>query len=302
MRPAVLPFALLLVATASLGVLPAQEKKDKKDAPIVTTSTVVTRDKAGDPWSTFGSYTSQASARRVFEHLARSGGHAEIELRISTKPLPKLPPRPPSGTLPFEETCSLAKAGEVFRWMTRQKDVAFAFPVDGCYARAQIMVERMTKQGFKPRKVWAAANGEELYARTKNHPKGYVTWSYHVAPVLRVRNADGTQRWYVIDPSLHKEPATLTQWEQAMMRTPKSPHPYLTITKLGEGPVWVDRKRKPGSGYWPGADPKDGPSTHAVATMKKYKPWEGKEPPPKTVTWGTGDRLNLYVAAWDEAE
>ncbi|MGL4550789.1 MAG: protein-glutamine glutaminase family protein [Gemmataceae bacterium] len=300
MRPPVVPLTLALAAAASLGALPAPPKDQKADAPLVTTSTVVYRDKGGDSWSTFGYYSSQASARRVFEHLARSGSHAQVELRISTKPVPALPSRPPSGLLPFEETSSLAKAGEVFRWMTKQKDIAYAFPVDGCYARAQLMCDRMTRQGFKPRKVWAAGNGEELYAKTKNHPKGHVTWGYHVAPVLRVRNADGTQRWYVIDPSLHAEPATLSQWEQAMMRTPKSPRPYLTITKLGEGPVWVDRKRKPGTGYWPGADPKDGPSAHAVATMKKYKPWEGKEPP-KSVVWDGGGRPEL-VAAWDEGE
>jgi hypothetical protein len=295
MRLPALLLAAVFASVVPLGTLPAQEKKDGQ---LKTSSTVVYRSKPDEAWTTHGYYTSQASARRVFEHLARSGMHAEVELRISTKPVPKLPPRPPTGTIPADELCSLSKAGEVFRWMAKQKDIAYAFPVDGCYARAQIMVERMTKQGFKPRKVWAAANGEELHARTKNHPKGYVTWGYHVAPALRVKNADGTQRWYVIDPSLHTEPATLAQWEQAMMKTPASPKPYLTVTKLGEAPVWVDKKRKSGTGYWPGADPKDGASAHAVATMKKYKPWEGKDPP-RTVVWDEAGRPDVFVAAWD---
>lgn len=282
MRPPALLLTAVLTSAATLGSLPAQEKKG---GDLVTSSTVVYRNKPDEPWSVFGYYSSEASARRVFEHLARSGGHAEVELRISTKPVPKLPPRPPSVALPAEQTCSLQKAAEAFRVMAKQADIAFAYPVDGCYARAQLMVERLKKRGLEPRKVWAAANGEELYARTKHHPRGYVTWGYHVAPVLRVRAADGSQKWYVIDPSLLAEPATLAQWEQAMMKTPKSPRPYLTVTKVGEAPVWVDRKRKPGTGYWPGPDPKDGPTAHAVATMRKYKPWEDKEPP-RAVTWG----------------
>jgi hypothetical protein len=123
------------------------------------------------------------------------------------------------------------------------------------------------------------ANGEALYARTKHHPKGHVSWGYHVAPVLGVRVDTNTKRWFVIDPSLFDKPATLTQWVNAQIKTPKSSRPYLTISKIGEAPIWVDKKRKPGSGYWSASDPKDGPHTHAVATMKKYKPWEDKEPP-----------------------
>src|SRR5262249_30235518 len=66
---------------------------------------------------------------------------------------------------------------------------------------------------------------------------------------------------------------------KAQMKTEKSPRPYLTVSKVGDAPVWVDKKRKAGTGYWPANDPKDGPHKHALATMKKYKPWEGKAPP-----------------------
>src|SRR5262249_14822390 len=81
------------------------------------------------------------------------------------------------------------------------------------------------------------------------------------------------------DPSLFARPATVAQWEQAQMRTKVSSKPFLTITRIGEAPTGIDRKRKPGSGYWPGPDPPGGPDAHAVATMRKYKPWQGKQPP-----------------------
>jgi hypothetical protein len=288
--------ALLLLSAACSAAALAQGGKEE---PIVTTSTVYFRAKGSTaPYSLFGHYSSEASAKKVFEHLARSGN--EVKLEIVNKPLPKVPPRPSSGMIPWSETISLAKAHEVHAWMARQKEIAFKFPIDGCYARAHLMIEKMVKNEFKPRKIWAVANGEPLYARTKNHPRGHVTWGYHVAPVLRVRTGEGGQRWYVIDPSLLDRPGTVSEWEQAMTRAPNSPRPYLTVSKLGEGPMWLDKKRKPGSGYWPAPDPKDGPTTHALATMRKYKPWEGKDPPrgvalapgrnglgsPETASWG----------------
>jgi hypothetical protein len=279
------PLALLLALTAAGDAAPAEKAADKKPPPIETTSAVYSRLKGEAEWSLFGYYSAEPAARRVFEHLARSG--YEVELRISNLPIPKVAARSPTGILPFKETVSEKKAMDVFKWMTRQKDIAFRFPTDGCYARCQLMIERMQKNGFKPRKIWAVANGDELYARTKNHPDGHVTWGYHVAPVLRVRVGDDKQRWYVIDPALGTAPMTISEWEAAQMRTPRSHKPYLTITKVGDAPLWVDKKRKPGSGYWPGNDPKIGLHEHAVATMKKYKPWEGKKPP-KNIVWAPG--------------
>src|SRR5688500_8699915 len=122
--PPMRPLFPLLVAgltalTAGLGTLPAQAEKSaparNKDAPLVTSSVIVYRTKADDAWTTFGHYSSQASARRVFEHLARSG--YLVKLEITNQPLPKLPPRPPSGVLPASETYSLEKVNEVFAWM-----------------------------------------------------------------------------------------------------------------------------------------------------------------------------------------
>src|SRR5262249_7926140 len=103
-------------------------------------------------------------------------------------------------------------------------------------------------------------------------------WKYHVAPILRVQLADGKQRWYVIDPSLFKAPATITQWKNAQKRPNARYEPYLTLTRLGQAPKDPKGVRLPGSGYWPGKDPRD-LRRHALAVMKLYKPYEGRIPP-----------------------
>lgn len=283
---AVLSLAMIGMSASMPGQTKTNPGTTAKAPTPPTTSTVYYRSRGAKTWSLFGYYRSEGSARQVFEHLARTG--YEVELRISNTPIPKVDPPPKTAQLPIAETVTYQRAVDVFNTMARQGDIAYRFPADGCYARAQLMIERMQRAGAKPRRIWAVANGEELYARTKNHPRGYVTWGYHVAPLLRVRNGDGSQRWYVIDPALFGGPATVNQWTQAQMRDPKGSKPYLTLTRVGDAPIWVDKKRKPGSGYWPGTDPREGPREHALATMKKYKPWEGRTPPKGVVWTGPG--------------
>lgn len=268
--------SLLLVAAPGLS---AQEKRKQPQA--VRTNTVFYRDEGAKEWSLFGYYETEASARNVFDHLERGGYQVKLEITNTRIPKPESITRKAAVKLPVSETVTLEKANAVFQAMVKQDDIAFRYPVDGCYARAELMVEQMTRRGLKPRKVWAVANGNELIAKTKHHPKGYVTWGYHVAPVLRVRDKDDEQRWYVIDPSLFTAPATLTAWMKAQMKE-GGHQPFLTVTKPGQAPKWVDNKVRAGSGYWPGGDPKEGAHDHAVATMKKYKPFEGKVMPKKT--------------------
>jgi hypothetical protein len=278
-----LPIALAALALLTVAAAGAQapvtlpRPKPKSDNLGKLTSSVYYRTRGKTDWQLFGVYRSEGSARGVFRHLARSG--YQVELRISNAPIPRTPQRKATGLLPPSETVTLTKAKEVFNWMARQKDIAFRFPTDGCYARAHLMIRRMQRNGFRPRKVWAFANGDTLYARTRNHPDGHVTWGYHVAPVLRVRIDSKTQRWYVIDPSLFQGPATVGQWEAAMKKNKNSHRPYLTLTQPGVPPTLLSKRKSAGSGYWPAADPKEGVDAHAVAIMRKYKPYEGKRPP-----------------------
>jgi hypothetical protein len=195
-------------------------------------------------------------------------------------------------TLPADEVVSVKKAHEVFAWMARQKDIAYRYPRDGCYARAHLMIQRMEKQGFKAFKVWSfPGNGEKLQVQTANHPTGVVDWKYHVAPILRVRLSNGEQAWAVIDPSLFNGPVRIATWKNKQKRAEGS-EMYVTLTRLGQSPKDPSGTRLPGSGYWPGRDPQD-LDTHATKVMRLYKPWEGQKPPASVEK--AVERLTLHM-------
>jgi glutaminase-like protein/uncharacterized protein DUF4157 len=100
--------------------------------------------------------------------------------------------------------------------------IPFHFPIDGCYARAQLMADRLTELGFASEKVFAIAQTpagrSDLhvltpYARDVAAPtQPTVDWWYHVAPIVRVRDALGVVRETVLDPSMGVSPLELNQW------------------------------------------------------------------------------------------
>ena len=262
---------LSLTLTAAVGLPDVSAQREKQPQPV-RTHTVFYREEGAKDWSLFGYYETMGSAQNVFEHLERGG--YQVKLEITNTPIPKTQSlsvaRSAPVKLPDDETVTLAKATQIFQAMIKQDDIAFRYPVDGCYARAELMIERMARQGLKPRKVWAVANGNELVAKTKNHPKGFVTWGYHVAPVLRVRIAADKQLWYVIDPSLFDRPVTIREWRARMKRPHSAYEPYSTVTPLGQAPKDPRGVQLPGSGYWAGRDPAD-VDEHAVNVMRLYK-------------------------------
>jgi hypothetical protein len=219
-------------------------------------------------WQLFGIFT-PASGRNVARLLTQQ--HFEVRLERTAAPVPQPPPRPPSPPLPPAQTVSPAQVVAVFRHLAARPDIAFRRPEDGCYARAHLMVKQMLAWGLHPIKVWAFASGDELQVRTPHHPSGHVTWVYHVAPALRVRFPDGSQHWYVIDPSLFDGPVPIANWEGAQVRSPDGYHPFLCLTLPAEAPVRPFTGRTQGSGYWPAADPPEGPDAHAAAVMRRMR-------------------------------
>lgn len=163
---------------------------------------------------------------------------------------------------------SLADAQTLFDLMAAQPDIAFAYPPDGCYARAHIMVQRMQAMGVTPSgKAWTfAPPGHALHAQTDNDPDGYVEWGYHVAPTVQVRNPDGTVGDRVIDPSLFDRPVTPQEWARVQQPTTTTTPPTLVQTRLGQPPI----PSAGGTGYWPGPDPPDLDAA-AAETMREYK-------------------------------
>jgi hypothetical protein len=189
------------------------------------------------------------------------------------------PPAAPRRTA-TRNVVGMQQAQKAFRDVASQKNIAFRFPADGCYARAHLMVRRLLKQGYKPSKVWSfPGNGEQLYVRTRNDPRGHVSWKYHVAPVLKVRTGNNRSQYYVLDPSLFNRPVTINEWLRAQKKPGGHRNPRYQVTQLGQAPRDASGKQLPGSGYKPGVDPPEGPDANAIATMRRYKPFEGKFPP-----------------------
>jgi uncharacterized Zn-binding protein involved in type VI secretion len=164
-----------------------------------------------------------------------------------------------------------AIAAAIFAALAARPDIAFKYPVDGCYARAHLMLKAMQAVGLHPGKAWTFQSpGDPLWVNTPNHPDGKVAWGYHVAPTLPVRGADGVVRDMVMDPSMFDHPVTVDEWKDAQHDSPT-----VVQTAPGQPPI----PSKGGSGYWPGKDPIEGPDDNAKETMESYKMYEGTRGP-----------------------
>jgi hypothetical protein len=92
--------------------------------------------------------------------------------------------------------------------------ITFLYPENGCFARAHEMCRLMSLEGVTARKVFNYADYDYgLLVSTKNSPKCQVSWSYHVAPTLRVRQNFPTVQEQVIDPALFGAPVSTAAWQ-----------------------------------------------------------------------------------------
>lgn len=137
-------------------------------------------------------------------------------------------------------------------WTTdeREAPIPFHYPPDGCYARAHLMAQRLTELGIASQKVFAVSRAPGgLTVQTplaSDMPPAQqatpaVNWWYHVAPVIRVRNAQGQIIETVIDPSLAGGPITIDDWWRKM-RTDR----YDRLT-----PEQIQELRNPVTGEYP---------------------------------------------------
>lgn len=97
---------------------------------------------------------------------------------------------------------------KIFKMLASQEYIPFKYPEDGCYARAHEMSRILEEKGIITAKVFIEGN---LRVETTNSPKGYVEWWYHVAPVVKVKEA-GKEAIYVIDPSIFNKPMPVEKW------------------------------------------------------------------------------------------
>src|SRR5207244_7788376 len=76
---------------------------------------------------------------------------------------------------------------------------------------------------------------------------------------------------------MFKAPVGIETWRSAQKR-PGGLSPHVTITRIGEAPLNAVGLRGPGTGYWPGPDPKEGADAHAARMMRLYLPRQGRYP------------------------
>ncbi|MGX7828845.1 protein-glutamine glutaminase family protein [Actinokineospora sp. 24-640] len=91
--------------------------------------------------------------------------------------------------------------------------VPFDYPRDGCYIRAHLMAMALQRLGASPRKVFVARKTPPLspLVGPGRTPVEDVNWSYHVAPVVLVRDGDVVEEM-VFDPSLDAGVLTVDEW------------------------------------------------------------------------------------------
>ena len=137
------------------------------------------------------------------------------------------------GEAALEQTeLSPAQAARVFTVMSTltftdttggQSPVPYHYPVDGCYARAQMMAQMLTRAGIASERVFATSTvpgGLHIPNQfSEDQPGGAppeTTWWYHVAPIVRVKTAAGAIEETVIDPSTQSGPVPISAWLAAM--------------------------------------------------------------------------------------
>ncbi len=96
---------------------------------------------------------------------------------------------------------SQLQADEAFQIVQAIDYLPFTYIVDGCYARSLYMSLELAAEGIP---------SSAHYVFGYLQPTETVSWSYHVAPLLQLKNS--SQEPWVLDPAFEKEPLTRSQW------------------------------------------------------------------------------------------
>jgi hypothetical protein len=185
-----------------------------------------------------------------------------------------------NGVVPQLDVLTFDQVKALYAWMAEQEDIPFRYVLDGCYARAHVMIKRMQAMGITAGKTWAMDKDckpnmfvETPYGPSAHNGSKIVAWWYHCAPTVKVRLPDGSIETCVIDPSLFDRPALLKSW-QDKFGSLNGNKPYFTETKLGEAPILPNGTRSVGTGYAPNYADNGNLDNMSVDTLKKYKAME----------------------------
>lgn len=118
----------------------------------------------------------------------------------------------------------------LFNKMSRQPDLSFNYPHDGCYARATAMTRVAESENI----IMGRVNAEgDLHVKTgiKDYPSA--SWGWHVAPFVLVKNSKGKLITMVFDPLLFKAPVELTVWLKKMLEKTSDFKPKINKVYFG---------------------------------------------------------------------
>lgn len=105
---------------------------------------------------------------------------------------------------------SEAKMNLIFTACASDPVQTFAFKSDGCYARAHQMAKIIAMNGYGCGKLFIYATSAPLAVTVSSFC--CQQWSFHVAPLVRFKNAAGVAEVRVFDPSLFSTPVTKDEW------------------------------------------------------------------------------------------
>ena len=98
--------------------------------------------------------------------------------------------------------------------------IPYRYPMDGCYARAEVMAGLLAAAGYPPDKVFVVSTkGLRISTPQGGDQADYgspleVNWWYHVAPVVyvQVQQLPAKPLAAVLDPSVASGPLTVAEW------------------------------------------------------------------------------------------
>lgn len=175
----------------------------------------------------------------------------------------------------IEQTISLEKANSLFKEAIEMKDIAWKYKQDGCYARAHLMAKRFEAEGVRVDKVWIKG---DLYIPES---KPLIQWSFHVAPIVYVKDTNGNIQKMVIDPSLFERPVSVEEWDKNISKSTIRGS-VVTGFPFPENSAFMERSSisfSSSAPYLPNEEPglsEKEKIKMANETMKKYKQLEDK--------------------------
>jgi hypothetical protein len=110
---------------------------------------------------------------------------------------------------------SIDKVQALFLKLEANKEIPFSYGKDGCFARAHKMAMVIDEDQVISGKAFIQGR---FYVQTINGP---AFWTYHVAPVVMVKDGDRAIP-YILDPSIFHKAVPLSEWKAGLSKSRKS--------------------------------------------------------------------------------